>query len=49
MNDMYTPILAEVRTHGVGFYKFNAEEEVRQAQMEQLQNLRDQVGKCLTI
>ncbi|XP_052243604.1 coiled-coil domain-containing protein 174-like isoform X2 [Dreissena polymorpha] len=32
----------EVRTHGVGFYQFNAEEQVRQAQMEQLQNLREQ-------
>ncbi|XP_052810069.1 coiled-coil domain-containing protein 174-like [Mya arenaria] len=32
----------EVRTHGVGFYKFDREEESRQEQMDQLHKLRDQ-------
>lgn len=32
----------EVRTHGVGFYKFDKDEKARQEQMEQLVNLREQ-------
>ncbi|XP_053388314.1 coiled-coil domain-containing protein 174-like [Mercenaria mercenaria] len=34
----------EIRTHGVGFYKFDKEESVRQEQMEQLNKLRQEVG-----
>jgi len=37
--------VSEVRTHGVGFYKFDAEEERRQQQMDQLSQLRDQVSQ----
>ncbi|XP_045197619.2 coiled-coil domain-containing protein 174-like isoform X2 [Mercenaria mercenaria] len=32
----------EIRTHGVGFYKFDKEESVRQEQMEQLNKLRQE-------
>lgn len=34
----------EVRTHGVGYYGFSAEEEKREEQLKMLNQLRDDVG-----
>ena len=35
----------EVRAKGAGFYQFSADEEIRQRQMEELKNAREETGK----
>jgi len=35
----------EVRAKGAGFYRFSADEEIRQRQMEELKNAREETGK----
>jgi len=35
----------EVRTKGAGFYRFSADEETRQRQMDELKNAREETGK----
>jgi len=35
--------VTEIRSHGVGFYKFDRDEQTRQAQLEQLNQIRQQV------
>jgi len=35
----------EVRAKGAGYYQFSADEEIRQRQMEELKNAREETGK----
>lgn len=42
-------MISEVRDHGVGFYKFSQEEEQRQAEMERLADLRQQVSATIRL
>ena len=39
-------LLAEIRTHGVGFYQFAKDEESRKEQLEALKDMRDKVRSC---
>ena len=39
-------LLAEIRTHGVGFYQFAKDEESRQEQLGALKDMRDKVRCC---
>ena len=37
---------AEIRDHGVGFFEFSKDEEMRRQQLEMLKKLRQQVSGC---
>ena len=42
---LFVCLFLEVRSHGVGYYSFSAEEEKRQAQLKTLNQLRDDVSE----